>query len=871
MRLRFQMISMLGSLCFFSVGLPSWADVPRVGFETSRGSLVLEFLKDDLVHAEVRVGSLGDRASHPIWTSPMVQKTDYSGPKVFQNGGDRFETSALRVSVQRETLCVTTYDLSQQKELNTLCPFDLDQSWKGLALDSPGITQAYGLGQNFTNPGTANGDLIGRVWDAGFDSPGNQLRSFNGGANSLAMFPVFYALGDQFNYALFLDHVYKQMWSLNRSPFTIQTLTDAVGSEGSIRWYLFSGKNPQELRRGYMELTGKPPVPPKSAFGLWVGEFGYENWDEIVGNLHSMEQSRFPIDGFLLDLQWFGGDFFTYRREEYADRDKHFSLFGKSRFGTLQFDREKFADAPRRIKEFKERNGIQFMPIEESYVSAFLQEHRDLDVRGFMARECPYGGPVYLQGNPWWGVGGMIDWTNPDAAAHWHNTKRKPLTDLGLTHHWTDLGEPEMYSLNGCYHGFPELGKHRHIDIHNIYNLKWAEGIYQGYVRNRTPVRPFIMSRSGTSGLQRHGAAMWSGDIAANMGALTAHFNAQMQMSFSGIDYYGSDVGGFHRRPDTLGFDQGYNENELFTQWLANSSLFDFPVRSHVWNLANNLQTAPSRIGDVESNRENVRLRYEMLPYYYSLAYQASLTGDPMVPPPVFYYPEDTRFKGIGDQKMIGPWLMAGVVAGYRQTHRDIKLPEGKWVDWHTLESYSGPTVLQGVPVYRGSIFRVPLFARAGAIIPLQFVDDQTGNAFGFRRDGSQRTEQRFRVFASASASEFTVYDDDGFSPPYLQNPHWERVLEQKLEEQAGVQAARFVVGAQKGSFTGAPSRRTLVVEWVLPEKQVASVKANGVTLPLCKDDRESDCWKQQSLRLATVTLRDRSVNERVECIAELK
>src|SRR3989338_4999275 len=111
----------------------------------------------------------------------------------------------------------------------------------------------------------------------------------------------------------------------------------------------------------------------------------------------------------------------------------------------------------------------------------------------------------------------MIDWSHPDAGNYWHDTKRQELYKLGITDHWTDLGEPEMYDPGACYFGFPEIGKNRHGDIHNVYNLKWAEGIAAGYQRNGNRLRHYMMARSGASGMQRFGAGMWSGDVAANM------------------------------------------------------------------------------------------------------------------------------------------------------------------------------------------------------------------------------------------------------------------------------------------------------------------------------------------------------------------
>jgi alpha-glucosidase len=166
------------------------------------------------------------------------------------------------------------------------------------------------------------------------------------------------------------------------------------------------------------------------------------------------------------------------------------------------------------------------------------------------------------------------------------------LVQNGVLGHWTDLGEPEKYDASACYDGVETTSagrKNQHGDVHNLYNFLWNQSIYNGYISSITNIRrrPFIVSRSGAPGSQRFGVAMWSGDIGSNLDLLATHLNSQMHMSFSGIDYYGSDVGGFRREG------MPYNElhqhlqyqTELYTQWFANGAWFDVPLRPHTDNI----------------------------------------------------------------------------------------------------------------------------------------------------------------------------------------------------------------------------------------------------------------------------------------------
>ena len=221
--------------------------------------------------------------------------------------------------------------------------------------------------------------------------------------------------------------------------------------------------------------------------------------------------------------------------------------------------------------------------------------------------------------------------------------------------------------------------------MRNSYNLLWAQSIFDGYQRNSPDKRPFIMSRSGGMGLQALGGAMWSGDTGGDFGSLAAQMPQQQHMMWSGIDYYGSDIGGFHR--SAMGIYPGTHEeltNELYTQWFAYSALFEVPVRPHTENLCNCKETAPDRIGDVASNLANIKLRYALEPYYYSLAHRAWLDGEPVFPSLDYYY-DDEAVKGLGHVKMIGSELVSAAVAdARRQSDVSIYLPAGDWYDFRT-------------------------------------------------------------------------------------------------------------------------------------------------------------------------------------------
>ena len=335
---------------------------------------------------------------------------------------------------------------------------------------------------------------------------------------------------------------------------------------------------------------------------------------------------------------------------------------------------------------------------------------------------------------------------NSDSPSHLRNywARHQTLFALGVDGWWPDDGD--------------ELPLESRLSRHRCY--------YLGSLQDRPNVRPWSLHRTGYAGSQRYGGWIWSGDIDGKWETLAAHVSIGLNHGLSLTPFWGSDTGGFYPTRELTG--------ELYARWFQFSA-FCPSFRSHGrtwklrlpwgWNTGElgpiehppNQNLNPSELHNTEIEplcRKYLDLRYRLLPYNYTLAREACDTGLPMMRALWLHYPDDAQAVRLGDEYLWGRDLLVAPVVARGVKSRRLYLPAGTWFDWWTGEKLSGPRWIDR-PV---DLATLPLYVRAGAIVPLDPVRQFTAQAV---------TEPTIlRVHPGANGA-FSLYDDDGQSLGY--------------------------------------------------------------------------------------------------------
>ncbi|MDE6287707.1 MAG: DUF5110 domain-containing protein, partial [Muribaculaceae bacterium] len=498
-------------------------------------------------------------------------------------------------------------------------------------------------------------------------------------------------------------------------------------------------------------LTGRQPLPPFWTLGYITSKYGYRTQDETIGTVDTLKRAGYPLDGLVLDLYWYG-----------KEQD----------MGRLDWEPSQWPDPDKMLRDLG-RRGVNVVAISQPFV---LRNGRGVDNYNELAEK----GLLLLDslGNTqeveiWVGEGGMFDVSNPDTR-DWLARRYRDLTLQGIDGWWGDLGEPEKHPLSGRHNNGLASALY-----HNQYGNDWSEIVYDMFRKDFPERRLMAMMRAGTTGLQRYSVFPWSGDVSRSWGGLEPQIRIMLNTGLSGPAYMSHDVGGF-----AVDAENPYLP-ELYVRWLQ-LGLFSPVLRTHAQQFAEPYNY-PQYASVIKSL---IKERYRWLPYNYTLTYENSVKGYPLVRPLNFTEPSTTAYDDITDEFLWGSEVLVAPVLAEGAVSREVTFPAGKWVAMaDPARVYDGGTTID----YPAPIEVLPLFVRAGAFIPMaDYKMENTGDY-----NPGNFTVHYYPV--AGEESTFTLYDDDRLSPASLAEGNYRLVT---FTGNAG--GSRVNVEA-RGTYPGAP------------------------------------------------------------------
>ena len=560
----------------------------------------------------------------------------------------------------------------------------------------------------------------------GMDRRGNRLRLYNKAHygyethSDLMNYTMPLVLSSKL-YAVHFDN--PQIGYLDLDSGRNNTLTyETIG--GRKTYQVIAGDSWEDLVDNYTQLTGRQPLPPRWALGNFASRFGYHTEAEARAVVDRFIAEGIPLDAIVFDLYWFGKEM-------------------KGTMGNLAFYKDAFPNPQQMIADFRAK-GVKTILVTEPFIlttSNRWQEAVDANILATDKAGQPFTYDFYF------GHTGLIDiFSQPGKDWFWQIYKN--LADEGVAGWWGDLGEPEVHPSE-LQHATGSADQ-----VHNIYGHDWAKLIADGYQKDFPQQRPFILMRAGYSGSQRFGLIPWSGDVNRTWGGLQSQPEIAMEMGMQGLAYMHSDLGGF----------AGANlDDELYARWLQ-YGVFQPIFRPHAQE-----EVASEPIFRAEKAKQlakqAIQLRYRLLPYNYTLAFDNNQTGAPLMRPLFFNEPNNASLLSDSESYLWGGAFLVTPIVSPAVRAKEIYFPAGSnWFDFYSGKKYPGGAseAIGVVPEH------IPVFVRAGAFIPMIKVIQSTDDY------SSKNIELHYYHDAAVKQSSGTMYDDDGKTPNAYEKGEYE-------------------------------------------------------------------------------------------------
>ena len=677
-----------------------------------------------------------------LWSSRMVVTVSPESPKYVPTGTSGDIAKFFNGSTPGVGLSIKTPEgdsLVQMQGWQMSVPNHKDGNADILYDRRPTDPSFFQIGASFATPPDEHFYGLGQNQEGNLDRRGHVLRcahDYNAPSGQSVCVPF-----------IVTNKGYGLVWD-NPSATTV-----AFGFNDQVRWssdvgqrvsfFVIAGKTYDEIYTGYRTLTGDTPMLPKSAYGYIQCKQRYSSQDELMAVAQGYRERHYPIDDLVID--WF-----------------HYTKMGE-----MDMDPARWPDP---VGLNKQLHALHFHTM-ISVWPRFVPEDRYYAtvMKNGWFEKLADGTPT--NGLPYDRAGSDIDTTNPEAARWYWNVVKENYVAKGFDAFWADETEPDLPPNGSYFHIGPGT------QFFNVYPLFHTAAFYDGFRRDLS-ARALILARDAYLGAQHNGTIFWSSDISGNWDTLKRQVSTGINFVASGMPYWSTDIGGWQYLPsrhtperpalldpsdarENIGHYDDYPE--LYVRWFEYGA-FQPNFRSHgsrpqneVWSYGK--QAEPILV-------KYLRLRYQLMPYIYSLAHATHETGAPFMRGLFMDFGNDPKVADIGDEYMFGPSLLVAPVTEQGRISRTVYLPAGTdWYNFWTNERFRGSQTI----VVDAPIDTIPLFVRAGAILPLGSPVESTNEI---------QDIVNLRIYPGADG-QFNLYRDDGNTYAYergefkLTQLHW--------------------------------------------------------------------------------------------------
>ena len=666
----------------------------------------------------VRVAPKGHFPKDSSWALAETPLDYVSAPVQIHDEKNEVKVTAgaIHVSIEKSPLLITFSDasgnvlLADEPSLPMAWDGPLVHIWKKMPADE----NYYGLGDkagpmNRRNRAFTNWNTDEFGWQESSDPLYKTI-------------PFFIGLRKGVAYGVFFDNTYRSGFDFGKESRDFLSF----GAEGGeLNYYFIAGPEPKKIVEQYTAMTGRSPLPPLWSLGYQQCRYSYYPESRAREIVKTFREKKIPADVIYFDIDYQQGYApFTINREYFPTFEKMISDFRAQGFHTILIT----------DLHIKKDPNHGYAPYDSGIKNDVFVKNPD--------------GSIFV-GKVWPGDSVFPDFTSTRVRKWWGGLY-KDLVAMGAAGFWNDMNEPSVFERADktmpldIVHRFDDGATIDHRAAHNIYGMENARATYEGLLKLQSGERPFVLTRAAYSGAQRY-AATWTGDNSSTWNHLKMSTPMLMSMGISGMPLVGDDIGGFAGSPTP----------DLLTRWFEVGALNPI-YRDHTAKGTADQEPWVHGPEHEAIRKKYIELRYRLLPYLYTAIEEATRTGIPPMRPLFLEYPQAQEFYGDDRDFLFGRDLFVAPVTTEMVDAEDISLPPGDWYDFWTGARHAHDEKIQ----LRPRLDEMPLYVRAGAILPMQPVVQNTGEI----PEGSLQ----LHVYPGDDCKG-SLYQDDGHTLAYQQ------------------------------------------------------------------------------------------------------